>query len=89
MALTAFSLLPISSLEFSYTDRFISQRPPLNKRTFTSDMIESQIVKIKSVIKDKELAWMFENCYPERVQVEIQGVRIDFIDLKNLKTNKF
>jgi len=31
---------------------------------------------------------MFENCYPERVQVEIQGVLIDFIDIENLKTNK-
>ena len=30
----------------------------------------------------------FEVCYPERVQVEIQGVLIDFIDLENLKTNK-
>ena len=31
---------------------------------------------------------VFEKCYPERVQVEIQGVRIDFIDVENLKTNK-
>ena len=31
---------------------------------------------------------MFENCYPERVQVEIQGVLIDFIDIENLKSNK-
>jgi hypothetical protein len=31
---------------------------------------------------------VFENCYPERVQVEIQGVLIDFIDIENLKTNK-
>ena len=30
----------------------------------------------------------FEACYPERVQVEIRGVLIDFIDLENLKTNK-
>ena len=30
----------------------------------------------------------FEVCYPERVQVEIQSVLIDFIDLENLKTNK-
>jgi hypothetical protein len=33
-------------------------------------------------------ALMFENCYPERVQVEIQGILIDFIDIENLKTNK-
>ena len=30
----------------------------------------------------------FEACYPKRVQVEIQGVLINFIDIKNLKINK-
>ena len=30
----------------------------------------------------------FEACYPERVQIEIQDVLIDFINLENLKTNK-
>ncbi|MFH0730598.1 MAG: DUF6036 family nucleotidyltransferase [Pseudomonadota bacterium] len=30
----------------------------------------------------------FEDCYTARVEVEIQGVRINFIDLENLKRNK-
>jgi len=30
----------------------------------------------------------FEDCYESRVQVVIQGIRIDFIDLENLKKNK-
>lgn len=77
MALTAFSLLPISSFGFNYKDRFISQRPPLNKRTFSSDIIESQIIKIKSVIKDEELAWMFENCYPNTLDTTVDYEVID------------
>ncbi|MBA4369378.1 MAG: hypothetical protein C0403_17270 [Desulfobacterium sp.] len=30
----------------------------------------------------------FEECYPARVEVEIQGLRIHFIDIENLKKNK-
>ncbi|MFH2064217.1 MAG: DUF6036 family nucleotidyltransferase [Pseudomonadota bacterium] len=30
----------------------------------------------------------FEDCYRARVEVEIQGVKINFIDLENLKQNK-
>lgn len=30
----------------------------------------------------------FATCYPARVQVEVDGVLVDFIDLDNLKKNK-
>ncbi len=30
----------------------------------------------------------FAECYPARVEIEIDGVRIDFIDLENLRKNK-
>ncbi len=30
----------------------------------------------------------FQDCYTARVEVEIQGVKINFIDLENLKQNK-
>jgi len=30
----------------------------------------------------------FEDCYKTKVEVEIQGLHIDFIDLENLKKNK-
>jgi hypothetical protein len=30
----------------------------------------------------------FEDCYKERIEIEIQGIKINFIDLKNLKQNK-
>ena len=30
----------------------------------------------------------FEDCYKTRVEVEIQGLKINFIDLQNLKKNK-
>jgi hypothetical protein len=30
----------------------------------------------------------FEDCYKKRIEIEIQGVKINFIDLENLKQNK-
>jgi hypothetical protein len=30
----------------------------------------------------------FEDCYKQRVEIEIQGLKINFIDLENLKQNK-
>lgn len=30
----------------------------------------------------------FESCYASRVEVELEGIRINFIDLDNLKKNK-
>jgi hypothetical protein len=30
----------------------------------------------------------FEDCYKARIEVEIQGLKINFIDLENLKQNK-
>jgi hypothetical protein len=31
---------------------------------------------------------VFEDCYKDRVQVDLQGVQVNFIDLENLKKNK-
>ena len=58
-------------------DNFISNRPPLNKRTFTSEAIEDLIVFIKNQIEDNELSWMFENCYPNTIDTTIDYEIID------------
>ena len=58
-------------------DNFISNRPPLNKRTFTSEAIEDLIVFIKNQIEDKELSWMFENCYPNTIDTTVDYEIID------------
>ncbi|HCE43630.1 MAG TPA: metal-independent alpha-mannosidase [Lentisphaeria bacterium] len=48
-----------------------SQRPSPGKRCFTSKAIEDAIVEIKSAIADKELAWMFENCFPNTLDTTV------------------
>jgi meiotically up-regulated gene 157 (Mug157) protein len=48
-----------------------SKRPALAARKFTSKAVESTITNIKATIKDPELAWLFENCYPNTLDTTV------------------
>ena len=50
---------------------FISMRPSVVQRTYSSPAIEKLINEVKSTIKDPELAWMFENCYPNTLDTTV------------------
>src|SRR5438034_1991049 len=55
---------------------FVSKRPPVGDRKFISKAVEAKIGEVKTAIKDKELAWMFENCYPNTLDTTVEtGVR--------------
>lgn len=41
-----------------------SNRPPVNKRLFTSKAVEAEIIRVKKLLTNQKLAWMFENCFP-------------------------
>ncbi len=56
---------------------YVSQRPKPEDRRFTSPAVEEEIQKIKSVIKDEELAWMFENCYPNTLDTTVRFQMLD------------
>lgn len=79
-ALTGTGLLLSRSNIFGNPQKdFISNRPPLEKRHFTSKAVEDLILQVKKELKDKELAWMFENCFPNTLDTtvyydEINGV---------------
>lgn len=51
---------------------FVSNRPPLAKRTFYSQAVEDEIQRVKKAIKDPELAWLFENCYPNTLDTTVK-----------------
>jgi len=53
-------------------ETFISKRPPLAKRKFTSHAVEETIARVKAGIGDPELAWMFENCYPNTLDTTVE-----------------
>ena len=54
----------------SITD-FETKRPPLADRKFTSDAVEAMIRKIKSGLPNKELGWLFENCFPNTLDTTV------------------
>jgi len=56
---------------------FVSQRPPLSSRRFTSEAVERTILDVKSRIKDEEIAWLFENCYPNTLDTTVKTGRRD------------
>ncbi|MFN3393700.1 MAG: glycoside hydrolase family 125 protein [Candidatus Thermochlorobacter sp.] len=51
---------------------FKSCRPEPAKRTFRSEAIEAKIEEMKKFIADKELAWLFENCFPNTLDTTVQ-----------------
>jgi meiotically up-regulated gene 157 (Mug157) protein len=66
-----FLALP-GSAKFLSTDDYISKRPNLEQRKFTSVAVENSIKTIKKSIGDKELAWMFENCFPNTLDTTVK-----------------
>jgi len=56
---------------------FISKRPPLKDRKFTSNAVEATIERMKKQLPDKELAWMFENCFPNTLDTTIKHYTLE------------
>jgi len=50
---------------------FKSQRPERINRRFSSEIIEEKILSTKKNIKDQELSWMFENCFPNTLDTTV------------------
>jgi len=50
---------------------YVSNRPGTNERKFISDSVESVIAEVKNFIPNKELAWMFENCFPNTLDTTV------------------
>ena len=50
---------------------FISNRPAEKDRRFKSIAIDNKISEVKSKVKDPELAWLFENCFPNTLDTTV------------------
>ena len=48
-----------------------TNRPPVEKRLFTSVAVEDEIAWVKSKLTNRKLAWMFENCYPNTLETTV------------------
>lgn len=58
-------------------NKFVSKRPKLADRKFVSKAVEQLLTEIKQVIKDDEIAWLFENCFPNTLDTTIDFEMID------------
>lgn len=43
------------------TGKYKSQRPAKKDRLFTSQAVEAEILRVKNLLTNSKLAWMFEN----------------------------
>ncbi len=59
--------MPIFNEPVDYT----SLRPILGKRNFVSKSVEETISNIKKDISDPEIAWLFENCFPNTLDTTV------------------
>jgi meiotically up-regulated gene 157 (Mug157) protein len=63
-----------SGVSFSsnlFGDTYVSKRPPLSQRNFTSDSVEALIKEISAYIPNPELAWLFSNCFPNTLDTTV------------------
>src|SRR5713226_5985254 len=52
-------------------DGFVSKRPAIGQRKFVSEAVEAKIVEVKLAIADPEMAWLFENCFPNTLDTTV------------------
>ena len=52
-------------------EKYVSKRLPIKERNFSSEAVEKTINRVKPLIKDQKLAWMFENCFPNTLDTTV------------------
>ena len=67
----------LASTGLGAAEPFTSRRPPIEKRKFTSDAVEAKIREIRQSIADPEMAWLFENCFPNTLDTTVRVGQID------------
>ncbi|SDJ98038.1 hypothetical protein SAMN05421823_101574 [Catalinimonas alkaloidigena] len=58
-------------------DTFTSNRPAVNARNFTSPAVEATLKAVKKAIRNPELSWLFENCFPNTLDTTVQFAEVN------------
>lgn len=69
--LSAGLLLTKGKISAQTIAEFESKRPPLAERHFTSEAVEATIKQIKAKLSNKELGWLFDNCFPNTLDTTV------------------
>jgi hypothetical protein len=70
MFMFSFLLIIIFIIIMSVDASFPDARPPVSKRKFHSVAVENEIVRINGLLKDKDLAKVFSNAFPNTVSID-------------------
>lgn len=57
---------PVKVVDYSVT-----KRPAENQRLFKSKAVEGQINRVKKLLTNPKLCWMFENCFPNTIDTTV------------------
>lgn len=50
---------------------YVSNRPEAHLRLFRSDIVEKEIARVQKLLKNRKLAWMFTNCFPNTLDTTV------------------
>jgi meiotically up-regulated gene 157 (Mug157) protein len=56
---------------------FITRRPHPHERRFVSTAVDEAIEDVRAAIAEEELAWMFENCFPNTLDTTVDMQDVD------------
>ena len=56
---------------------FTSRRPPPGERRFTSQAVEETLSRVSNDIADPEMAWLFQNCFPNTLDTTVAFGTVD------------
>lgn len=59
------------------TTNYKSQRKSVEERLFTSQAIETEIIRVTGLLTNAKLRWMFENCYPNTLETTVHYRQTD------------
>lgn len=75
--LSVSSLLTPNPLFASPRNSYPEVRTPVSKRKFTSEAVEKAIIDFGNKTNNKELAWLFNNCFPNTLDTTVDFEVID------------
>ncbi|GHT02574.1 hypothetical protein AGMMS49525_06260 [Bacteroidia bacterium] len=85
IALLPLSVMATSAAKFTTaasdnTRVYVSQRPDVADRLFKSQAVENKIAEIAKLLKNRKLAWMFTNCFPNTLDTTVHYRVLDGTD---------
>lgn len=59
------------------TAAYKTNRPAVKNRLYVSKAVEAEILRVKKLLTNQKLAWMFENCFPNTLDTTVHYRLLD------------